>query len=64
MFIFECKPESGSVKAFIKIGLMLFVIFVATHSRADFNLTDDEIAVVLIQESIRNYSVNVHALTI
>ena len=37
---------------------MLFLIFVATDSRADSDLADDEIAAVLIQESIRNYSGN------
>lgn len=52
------QTRNRSRRAFIKIGLMLFVIFVATHSCADSNLTDDEIAAVLIQESIRNYSGN------
>lgn len=56
MLIFECKQASGSIRASIKIGFMLLLVFVVTVSRADSDLSDEEIAAVLIQESIRNYS--------
>jgi hypothetical protein len=37
---------------------MLLLVFIAAYSHANSDLTDDEIAAILIQESIRNYSGN------
>lgn len=45
-------------KTSIKSWLALFFICIASYSFADPDLTDDQIAEILIQESIRNYSGN------
>jgi hypothetical protein len=43
-------------KTRIKLWLTLLFVCIATYSYADPDLTDDEIANILIQESISNYS--------
>lgn len=43
-------------KTSIKPWLMFLFVCIATYSYAEPDLTDDEIARILIQESIRNYS--------
>lgn len=45
-------------KTRIKLWLTLLFACIATYSYADPDLTDDQIAEMLIRESIRNYSGN------
>jgi len=55
------KNNAGAAmfyKTSIKPWLMLLLVCIATYSYADPDLTDDEIAKILIQESIGNYSGN------
>lgn len=45
-------------KTSIKLRLMLAFVCITTYSQAEPDLTDDQIAQILIKESIRNYSGN------
>lgn len=50
--VFKCYKIS------LKLWIAFYLGYLAAYSYADNKLTDEEVAAILIQESIRNYSGN------